>query len=318
VLAAGYRGDGLRAWKQSSAGRTYFLYDGEVPVAELSQAGAVVATNSFSASGLVSRHVNTISVFYAFDPQGSLPQRLDSGQNVLSHHFYTAQGAPISTSTADPFGYKAQWGYYTHHETGLQLLTHRYYDPQAGRFLTRDPIGYAGGVNLYGYVTNNYVNRIDPRGFNGQAMTEWQQISQRLWPLLPAAAPALPALAPFAPLAVIGGGAAYFYFNPGSPTAHYNNNAVSRANGGTSCTVGNVPRMVPFLPPMPPITPESEPRCVLQWETPPNRGVKMCVYKCRGWGSLVTLPFPEWAPCPPTSDGTGYVPNPPSPPTPSH
>lgn len=47
---------------------------------------------------------------------------------------------------------------------GLQLLTHRYYDPSTGRFLTRDPISYAGGINLYSYVQNNPINFIDPLG----------------------------------------------------------------------------------------------------------------------------------------------------------
>ncbi|MEM5768882.1 MAG: RHS repeat-associated core domain-containing protein [Bacillota bacterium] len=58
----------------------------------------------------------------------------------------------------------AQWGYYTDTETGLILCTHRYYDPANGRWLTRDPIGYDGGVNLYGYVGGDPVNQVDPEG----------------------------------------------------------------------------------------------------------------------------------------------------------
>ena len=41
----------------------------------------------------------------------------------------------------------------------------RYYDPKTGRFLSRDPIGFAGGdVNLYRYVRNNPINFRDPYG----------------------------------------------------------------------------------------------------------------------------------------------------------
>ena len=66
----------------------------------------------------------------------------------------------------DPFGFGGQAGYYTDTETGLILCTHRYYDPANGRWLTRDPMGYAGGVNLYGYVGNDPGNRWDPTGYN--------------------------------------------------------------------------------------------------------------------------------------------------------
>jgi RHS repeat-associated protein len=66
------------------------------------------------------------------------------------------------------FGYSGQWGGYTDSETGLVLLTHRFYDPETGRFLTRDPIGYEGGINLYAYVGGNPVNWTDPLGWKKQ------------------------------------------------------------------------------------------------------------------------------------------------------
>ena len=44
------------------------------------------------------------------------------------------------------------------------LTTFRYYDPSAGRFLNRDPIGYDGGINLYGYCGNGATGKSDPSG----------------------------------------------------------------------------------------------------------------------------------------------------------
>ncbi len=73
VMQAGYNADGLRAWKQTAAGRTYTLYDGDEPVCELDATGAVTAVNTFGANGLLARHTMGTgggSVFYTFDAQG--------------------------------------------------------------------------------------------------------------------------------------------------------------------------------------------------------------------------------------------------------
>jgi RHS repeat-associated protein len=166
TLTAGYTGDTLRAWKQNSSGRTYFLYDETTPIIELDNSGAVIATNSFTPQGLVSRREGTTDEFYSFDPEGNIAQRSDDSGSVLSDSIFSVHGAPLGSTVLDLFGYRAQSGYVTDTETGLQLLTERYYDSSTGRFLTPDPIGYGGGVNLYGYVSNNPENAVDPDGLS--------------------------------------------------------------------------------------------------------------------------------------------------------
>jgi RHS repeat-associated protein len=55
-------------------------------------------------------------------------------------------------------------GQYFDQETGLHQNTRRYYDPEVGRYITSDPIGIAGGWNLYNYADGDPVNRLDPTG----------------------------------------------------------------------------------------------------------------------------------------------------------
>ncbi len=54
-----------------------------------------------------------------------------------------------STGTlAGPFGFVGRQGYRQDGDSGLMLLGARYYDSSVGRFISRDPIRDAGGVNL--------------------------------------------------------------------------------------------------------------------------------------------------------------------------
>ncbi len=48
--------------------------------------------------------------------------------------------------------------------TGFYYLGARYYDPQTAGFISPDPLGFAAGMNLYGYAYNDPVNYLDPDG----------------------------------------------------------------------------------------------------------------------------------------------------------
>ena len=58
-------------------------------------------------------------------------------------------------------------GQYYDQETSLHYNYHRYYDPATGRYLTADPIGLEGGINVFAYANNNPVNFVDPWGLEG-------------------------------------------------------------------------------------------------------------------------------------------------------
>ncbi len=94
------------------------------------------------------------------------------GNNVA---LVDSTGSPITTYTYAPFGETAASGapasnpvQFTGREndgTGLYYYRARYYDPVRGRFISEDPIGFAGGAtNLFGYAVNNPMYWIDPLG----------------------------------------------------------------------------------------------------------------------------------------------------------
>jgi len=152
--------------------------------------GQVIAANGFAADGWRGRYYPMGSNgynawYYSFDPQGNVVQRKAEGYTswpVYDTVLYDAYGMASGdfwsfggfSPHRDPVGFGGQWGYFTEWETkpnttadagpSLLLLTHRYYDPATGRFVNRDPIGYDGGINLYGFAEGNPVNRIDPFG----------------------------------------------------------------------------------------------------------------------------------------------------------
>jgi len=166
ALTVAYNDDGLRAWKQNSTSRTYFLYDGHQPILTMTATGTTIKENLFGPNGLVGSGSPAGFSSYGFDPQGNTARMIRPNGSQSNGGTFDAFGKNLSTtgSPGEYVGFGAQWGGYTDSETGLVLFTHRFYDPATGRFLTRDPMGYGGGINLYGYCGNDPINEDDPDG----------------------------------------------------------------------------------------------------------------------------------------------------------
>lgn len=108
--------------------------------------------------------------FYQCDHLGT-PQELTDWEGTVAWSAqYKAWGEAKEaiSGTARKAGVRSPirfQGQYSDEETGLHYNRYRYYDPDGARYLTQDPIGLAGGFNLYRYV-GNPVNLIDPLGLS--------------------------------------------------------------------------------------------------------------------------------------------------------
>ena len=103
--------------------------------------------------------------WYVYNGLGSVVGEVDSTGSLTSYQEYDVYGAPrASTQSGTPTssqGYVGQLGHMTDSETGgLIYMQARYYDPTTGRFVSEDPIDYAGGINLYGYFGGDPVNAV--------------------------------------------------------------------------------------------------------------------------------------------------------------
>jgi RHS repeat-associated protein len=106
---------------------------------------------------------NTL-LYFSRDHLGSVRDVLTVQAGVrIATYDYDAYGKPTYDVGRLSTNFRYAGMFYLE-EAGLYLTQYRVYDPKTGRWLSRDPIGEMGGVNLYGYVGGNPVNAIDPDG----------------------------------------------------------------------------------------------------------------------------------------------------------
>jgi RHS repeat-associated protein len=104
--------------------------------------------------------------FFHQDKAGNTMALTDGTGAVAAAYAYTPFGEIVNQtgSITNPLTYVGAYGVMDEGK-GLYFMKSRYYDAVTGRFLQKDPIGLAGGpTNLYAYVGNNPVIRVDPEG----------------------------------------------------------------------------------------------------------------------------------------------------------
>ena len=167
------------AWTGGSAGpTTIYLYDGFNCIAEYTGTTPALAKTytwgidlsgsmqgAGGVGGLLSVASGSVVHYPTYDGNGNISEYLPASGVVPAAHFeYDPFGnAVVNSDTAGLFTYRFSTKPLDF-ETGLYYYTYRYYDPATGRWLSRDPIGERGGLNIYIFNGNDGLVRIDLLG----------------------------------------------------------------------------------------------------------------------------------------------------------
>jgi RHS repeat-associated protein len=166
-------------WTETST--TLFVYDGwnliqeldgtqPTPTVQKSYAWGLDLSQSLQGAGgvggLLAMTDGTSTYLYCYDGNGNVGQLVNAATgDIAAHYEYDPFGKTLvadgTLANANPFRFSTK---FRDAETGLIHYTFRDYDPELGRWLSRDPIGEEGGKNLYAFVDNAPNSYVDPFG----------------------------------------------------------------------------------------------------------------------------------------------------------
>ena len=103
----------------------------------------------------------------AFDANGNITEYVSASGTVSAHYEYDAFGRTIAQfgDLADSFLFRFSTKYWEDEDEGwLYNYGYRFYSPELGRWLNRDPIGENGSIGLVSFCNNRQVNSTDMLG----------------------------------------------------------------------------------------------------------------------------------------------------------
>ena len=166
-----YDAVGRRSTKTIGSTTTGFLYDGLNVVQELNASNTVTA-NLLTGLGVDQTFSRTDTALgarsFLTDALGNTVALTDSTRTVKTSYTYEPYGA--TTMNGESNNSATQYTGRENDGTGLYYYRARYYHPGFGRFVSEDPIGFAGGFNVYAYVGGNPIGLRDPRGLDNPGM----------------------------------------------------------------------------------------------------------------------------------------------------
>lgn len=164
-----YDGSGNRLQAVRSGVTTRYIYDMMGNLLAEADGNNNITRYYIHGKGLLAMVTPEGQVYcYHYNAVGSTVALTDQNQAMVNKYAYDPFGNIGNQVEAvpQPFKFVGQHGVMTE-PNGFYYMKARYYDPQVGRFISEDPMGFAGGdVNLSAYVQNNPINRVDPLGLN--------------------------------------------------------------------------------------------------------------------------------------------------------
>jgi RHS repeat-associated protein len=152
-----------------ATGATHIIRNGGLAIQDRDGSNTVVREYLWGAGmgggigGLLQLRQNGAVYTYNYDGNGNVIGLLDEAGELVQQYRYDVYGMIEAQSGAidQPFTFSTKR---LDPATGLVYYGYRYYLPNLARWLTRDPIGEEGGVNLYGFVNQDPVSLVDPLG----------------------------------------------------------------------------------------------------------------------------------------------------------
>jgi len=158
VVSYGYDAVGRRSTRTAGGVTTSFLYEELDVVLDRSSDGSSVPY--LNGLGIDDKLRQAGEQYFLQDHLGGTAALTDAIGGVIEQTRYEAFGESLGSSLSR-YGHT---GRERDGASGLMYYRARWYDPTQGRFITEDPIGFEGGLNLYAYVENNPINFTDPFG----------------------------------------------------------------------------------------------------------------------------------------------------------
>jgi len=154
---------GRRSSKTVNGQTIGYVYEGAQAIGEVT-GGTISATilTTLAIDDVVARYTQAGARTYLTDALGSVLALVKDDQSIQAFYAYTPYGE--SQVLGDDEGNAVQYTARENDQTGLYYYRARYYDPVLKRFIAEDPIGLAGGSNMYSYVRGNPMIFVDPLG----------------------------------------------------------------------------------------------------------------------------------------------------------